>query len=102
MITFKNLEITKSVNAINIPKEIELIKTNHVESIKSFFDVHVTFFNSLIASVIKLRVFAIIMFQLFIKQARLDSNQQPAVLETDALPIRATGLTLTFYFFISR
>ena len=71
------------------PKIVELIITIQVESINSLLVDQDTFLSSTTTSVKNFRIFSIIDLT---EQAWQDSNLQPTVLETVALPIGATGL----------
>ena len=80
---------------MNNPRQMALIKTTHVALIRSLRGVQETLFNS--ASTSSMNV--LILFIIINTQARQDSNLQPAVLETVALPVRATGLYLRILLF---
>jgi hypothetical protein len=83
-------ERSRSVKVMNNPRQIELISTIHVALIRSLRGVQETFCNSASTSSMNVLILVIIINT----QARQDSNLQPAVLETVALPVRATGLYL--------
>ena len=90
MIILIALEKIKSQTPIKNATIKTVIMTTVVEPRSSFLSGQLTFFNSTFTSFRKFTVFAIIF--IFIWQAWRDSNPQHAVLETAALPIRATGL----------
>lgn|GEM_PF-2308486 len=85
---------------MNVPRIIELKITIHVASKSSCLVDHDTFFSSPTTSKINFLTLAITARLYFLSlQAWQDSNLQRTVLETVALPIRATGLRTLFISF---
>src|SRR3989338_728443 len=76
------------------------IMTIHAELTSSALLDHETFFISLLTSFKNVFMFSIAFIAFFFWQDWRDSNPQRTDLESAALPIRATGLCL-FYFFMS-